>query len=53
MNSFNYNGKTYNFAQDIVAEAEGKCVSILTSEDNVVCELTFVDGVLESIKEIG
>jgi len=33
--------------------AEGKCVAILTSEDNVVCELTFVDGVLESIKEIG
>lgn len=53
MNSFNYNGKTYNFAQDIVAEAEGKCVAILTSEDNIVCELTFVDGVLESIKEIG
>lgn len=53
MNSFNYNGKTYNFTQDVIAEAEGKCVAILTSEDNVVCELTFVDGVLESIKEIG
>ena len=53
MKSFTYNGKTYNFAQDVVAEAEGKCVAILTSEDNVVCELMFVDGVLESIKEIG
>lgn len=53
MSSFTYNGKTYNFAQDIVAEAEGKCVAILTSEDNVVCELTFVDGELVSIKEIG
>lgn len=53
MSSFNFNGKTYNFAQDVVAEAEGKCVAILTREDNVVCELTFVDGVLESIKEIG
>lgn len=53
MSSFTYNGKTYNFAQDIVAEAEGKCVAILTSEDNVVCELKFVDGELVSIKEIG
>lgn len=53
MSSFTYNGKTYNFVQDIVAEAEGKCVAILTSEDNVVCELTFVDGELVSIKEIG
>lgn len=53
MKSFTYNGKTYNFAQDVIAEAEGKCVAILTGEDNVVCELTFVDGVLESIKEIG
>lgn len=53
MSSFNFNGKTYNFAQDVVAESVGKCVAILTSEDNVVCELTFVDGVLESIKEIG
>lgn len=53
MKSFTYNGKTYNFAQDVIAEAEGKCAAILTSEDNVVCELTFVDGVLESIKEIG
>lgn len=53
MKSFTYNGKTYNFAQDVIAEAEGKCVAILTSEDNVVCELTFADGVLESIKEIG
>lgn len=53
MKSFTYNGKTYNFAQDVIAEAEGKCVAILTSEDNVVCELTFVDGELVSIKEIG
>jgi len=52
MSSFTYKGKTYNFAQDVYINSNGKCVATLTDENNTTCELTFVDGVLVSITEI-
>ena len=52
MSSFTYNGKTYNFAQDVEVHSNCKCVATLTDENNITCELTFVDGKLVSITEI-
>lgn len=52
MSSFTYNGKIYNFAQDVGVHSNGKCVATLTDENNKTCELTFIDGVLVSITEI-
>lgn len=52
MSSFTYNGKVYNFAQDVEVHSNGKCVATLTDENNKTCELTFVDGKLVSITEI-
>lgn len=52
MSSFTYNGKAYNFTQDVEVHSSGKCVATLTDENNKICELTFVDGKLVSITEI-
>lgn len=47
-----FNGKTYQFDQDLAYDTTGKVVQVLTSGDNQACQMTFVDGKLVDLVEL-
>ena len=47
-----FNGKTYQFTEDLAYDSTGKVVQVLTSGDNQSCELTFINGVLVNLVEL-
>lgn len=49
MKTFVFDGKEYNFAEDITPTESGDCVAVATSSENEICQLHFVDGRLVSV----
>ena len=52
MKVLDYNGKTYQFTEDMQPKEEGTTEYILTDSHNVRCEVIFEDGVLVSVNEL-
>lgn len=52
MKEFTFNGKYYQFAEDIVPPNEGLFEATLVDGNNVRCELLFRDGELIRIIEL-
>lgn len=52
MKTFNYEGKEYNFAEDIEVPTEGLFEATLTDENNHRCEMLFRNGVLFRLTEL-
>lgn len=52
MKTFNYEGKEYNFAEDIEVPTEGLFEATLIDENNHRCEMLFRNGVLFRLTEL-
>ncbi|WP_164725727.1 hypothetical protein [Veillonella caviae] len=52
MKTLKYNGKTYQFTEDIQPKLEGITEYILTNTYNVRCEVVFENGTLVYINEL-
>ena len=50
--TFEFNGKTYNFAEDIQPNQEGLYMATLVDQNNVRCEMWFVNGELHRLVEL-
>ena len=46
------NNRIYAFDQEVVPAKQGYTFATLTSEDNITCELTYLDGKLVSLVEV-
>ena len=49
MKTFVFDGKEYNFDEDITPKEEGDFVAVATSSENEICQLYFIDGKLMSV----
>ncbi|WP_273418874.1 hypothetical protein [Veillonella caviae] len=52
MKVFQFNNKTYQFAEDITPPATGGFTATLVDGNNVRCEVVFENGELVYIKEL-
>lgn len=49
---FTFEGKTHQFAEDIQPNQEGLYMATLVDQDNVRCEMWFVNGELHRLVEL-
>lgn len=49
---FTFDGKTHQFAEDIQPNQEGLYMATLVDQDNVRCEMWFVNGKLHRLVEL-
>ena len=52
MKTFNFEGKEYNFAENIEVPTEGLFEATLVDENNIRCELLFRNGKLFRVTEL-
>lgn len=52
MKTFNYEGKEYNFAEDIEVPTDGLFEATLIDENNHRCEMLFRNGLLFRLTEL-
>lgn len=49
---FTFEGKTHQFAEDIQPNQDGLYMATLVDQDNVRCEMWFVNGKLHRLVEL-
>lgn len=52
MKTFEFEGKKHEFAEDIVPKLGGLYTATLTDQNNVRCEMWFVNGELKRLVEL-
>ena len=52
MKTFTFEGKTHMFAEEIEPKQDGLYTATLTDQNNVRCEMWFVNGELKRLVEL-